>query len=142
MQYIRKPDTARAVVRERMDKWEAYRLDNPGLGVFALVWKETGVLAGYCTLRHVDFKPGNDLELGYVIAPEYQGLGLATETTRALIDFAFGPLQAQKIVAFTDPDNAVSQKVLLKCGFQHNGIAQVYDEPSTAFVRYFDNITY
>ncbi|HRI59644.1 MAG TPA: GNAT family N-acetyltransferase [Saprospiraceae bacterium] len=134
MRYIRAPVTDEQPVRERMMMWETYRENCPGLGVFAVEHKAGGDFAGYVTARHVDFKPETgEYEIGYVIAPEWQGQGLVSEVVPPLCRYLFDLSGAQKIVAFTDPENAVSQRVLLKCGFIEVGMRQVYEGKSKEF---------
>lgn len=134
MSFIRAPETDPAVVLERMQQWETYREQNPGLGVWITSFDDSDENVGYCVLRHVNFTPGNDLELGYVIAPSYWGQGMATEVTHALLHYAATVLGASKVVAFTDPGHLLSQKVLLKCGFKTAGTAQTYSEEDAYFV--------
>ncbi|MCW2867256.1 MAG: N-acetyltransferase, partial [Marmoricola sp.] len=40
-------------------------------------------------------------ELGWLVAPQHQGQGLATEAARALLDLSFGPLGVRRAVAST-----------------------------------------
>jgi RimJ/RimL family protein N-acetyltransferase len=56
------------------------------------------------------------VEIGYGIATEWQGRGVATSAVGTLIDMA-ASLGARGIVAGTDEDNVASQRVLEKCGF-------------------------
>jgi RimJ/RimL family protein N-acetyltransferase len=65
-------------------------------------------------------KLGN-IEVGYRLLPEYWGKGLATEGTKALIDYGFKDCKLEKVVAITHPQNKASQKVLLKCGLKQKG---------------------
>lgn len=126
MRYIRPPETDAGVIRERIDTLMKYGRENPGLGSLIVEWKATGQPAAMAVLRHVDYKPENELELGYVIAQEFQGKGLATEITRALAAWAFDRFSAPLVVAVTDPENLASQKVLLKCGFRLKGKRFIY----------------
>ncbi len=133
MRYIRPPEPDREVVRERVNTLEQYGAAYPGLGSKMVIWKETQALVATCVLRHVDYQPENELELGYIIMPEFRGLGLATEITRALAAYAFTRFAAPYVVAVTDPDNLASQKVLLKCGFQVVGRRFIYDSDCLEF---------
>ncbi|MEO6760641.1 MAG: GNAT family N-acetyltransferase [Saprospiraceae bacterium] len=136
MRYIRAPDSERDVVRERMVNWAKYHAEHPKLGVFVLENREDSRFAGYCVIRHVDFTPGNDLEVGYALAPEYTGKGLATEAAAGMTDYLYREMQAEKVVAFTDPANVASQRVLEKCGFQRAGTRKIYDGESVVFEHY------
>lgn len=60
-------------------------------------------------------------ELGFQLLPAYWGQGFAKEAGKALIDFAFVALGAEGLYAGHHPNNAASQKVLLKLGFRYTG---------------------
>jgi len=62
------------------------------------------------------WEPTGELELGYVLKPEFWGQGLATEAARAVADWAFANTDADHIIAFTDPQNFGSQRVLERIG--------------------------
>lgn len=133
MRYIRPPEPDRAVVQERVQTLEQYGAAHPGLGSKIAFEKETQVPVATCVLRHVDYQPENELELGYIIVPEFRGRGLATEITRALAAYAFQRFAVPHVVAVTDPDNLSSQNVLLKCGFQAIGRRFIYGSECLEF---------
>ncbi|UWX97504.1 GNAT family N-acetyltransferase [Arthrobacter zhaoxinii] len=60
-------------------------------------------------------------ELGYTLAREVWGLGLATETAALLRELAFGPMGLVRVEATCHPDNAGSVRVLEKNGFVFEG---------------------
>ena len=136
MRYIRAPDTDPAVVQDRIDKWSVYHAAHPKLGVFIVEMLDTAEFAGYCVLRHVNFEPGKDLEIGYAIDHGFAGKGLATELAGGLADYLFEVFQPEKIVAFIDPANAASQRVLEKNGFQITGKSQTNNVETVVFERY------
>jgi len=49
---------------------------------------------------------------------KYWGKGIATECAAAVTDYGFKVLKQEKLFAYTDCDNSVSQHILLKTGFQ------------------------
>ena len=57
------------------------------------------------------------LALGFVLAPEAWGKGLATEAAEAMIDAAFGMTTAVEILATVRVENEASKAVIEKCGF-------------------------
>ena len=57
------------------------------------------------------------LALGFVLAPEAWGKGLATEAAQAMIEAGFGLTPAVEILASVRVENAASRSVLEKCGF-------------------------
>jgi [ribosomal protein S5]-alanine N-acetyltransferase len=60
-------------------------------------------------------------ELGYWVAVEEWGRGYATEASRAMLDYAFGPLDLSRVVAHCLTRNAGSWRVMEKLGMQREG---------------------
>lgn len=65
-------------------------------------------------------RTGN-FELGYILAREFWGQGLATEAISAALDFAFRTLKLRRVMADTDPENNGSIALLRKLGFRQEG---------------------
>ena len=63
--------------------------------------------------------PHGAVEIGYEIAPDYRGQGLATEMAQGLIDHAFRDKRVLIILAHTLGEPNPSTAVLSKCGFTH-----------------------
>jgi ribosomal-protein-alanine N-acetyltransferase len=60
-------------------------------------------------------------ELGYAVAPQFWGQGLATEAVRRVVDHAFALLGLHKLVGSLVALNVGSARVLEKLGFQLEG---------------------
>jgi len=127
MRFIRAPETEMQPVIERLKLWTDYQIQRPGLGVWMVVWKENGDLAGHCVLREAEWKAGNDLEIGYVLQKNYWGKGLATEIALGLCKYAFERFPVDSLIAFIDPDNHASRRVLEKCGFESEGLVPAFE---------------
>lgn len=65
-------------------------------------------------------------EIGYEIHPEYWKKGYATEAALKVISFGFGLLGLFRIGAIIFPENEPSNKLLIKLGFQKEGILRSY----------------
>jgi [ribosomal protein S5]-alanine N-acetyltransferase len=61
------------------------------------------------------------VELGYEIAEERQGRGLATAATRAMLAEAFADDRVTMVIAHTLPERNASTRVLEKAGFSFDG---------------------
>ena len=61
------------------------------------------------------------LTLGYALAPEAWGKGVATEAASAAINAAFALTNALEMLATAHVENPASRRVLEKCGFAHMG---------------------
>ena len=57
---------------------------------------------------------GKEVELGYRFAKPWWGQGRATEVAAAWVDYAFGPLNIPALVAFAEPENHASIRVMQK----------------------------
>lgn len=101
-----------------------------------LIFERTGgppLLVGACGLGR---RPSGAVELGYWIARDQWGRGLATEASRALIDIA-RTLRLKILEGSHFTDNPASGRVLEKLGFEASGIiaprfscARGHDYPS------------
>ena len=58
-----------------------------GVGLWCVLPKPAGALAGFCGFRYIDDAP--DIELLYGLLPDYWGQGLATEAARAALAYGF-----------------------------------------------------
>ena len=66
------------------------------------------------------------VELGYAIAPGWEGRGVATAAVRELLVEAFAAPAVRAVLAHTRPEPGASARVLEKAGFVHEG--EVPDE--------------
>ncbi len=57
-------------------------------------------------------------EIGYTLAPDRQGKGLAAEAVSGVIDYLFSTLGKHRVLASIDPDNAPSLRLVEKLGFR------------------------
>jgi ribosomal-protein-alanine N-acetyltransferase len=61
------------------------------------------------------------LEIGYIIAPQYQRNGLGTEAVQALVRYCADTLGVHRIEAFIHPDNVASIRLAERVGFTCEG---------------------
>ena len=76
---------------------------------------DTGLVVGGAGF-HGEPDVDGSVEVGYGIAPEWQGQGIATGAVTQLLGIA-RDAGARRALAATDPDNVPSQRVLEKAGF-------------------------
>ena len=84
-----------------------------------MIEKTDGTHIGNLCFKGIE--AGCNPEIGYGILEEYRGQGFATEAVRTVLKWAFPHPKTKAVEAETDPDNAASQRVLMKCGFRPNG---------------------
>lgn len=80
-----------------------------------------GAFAGIALAPEID-REGAQLELGYIVATEARGRGVGTAILRALTEWAFEELGAQRIFLLINIDNAPSIRVAERCGYVQEGV--------------------
>jgi RimJ/RimL family protein N-acetyltransferase len=79
---------------------------------------------GAAGLQHLEGGP--EVEVGYRFLKEHWGNGYATESALASLDWGFGELGLDRIVAVALETNVASRRVLEKCGMAEIGTTHVY----------------
>ena len=88
---------------------------------FAIVLRDCGRMIG--TIGFVSFDEENSIgEVGYVLHPDFWGMGIMTEALSAVIRFGFEELGLHRIEASYMPENCASRRVMEKCGMTFEGI--------------------
>ena len=71
----------------------------------------------------VDFNEGNKTaEIGYWLAPQFNGRGLVTRGIKFLEDLAFGQLGTNRMQIRVDVGNLKSQAVAIRAGYKKEGV--------------------
>ncbi|MFN8661062.1 MAG: GNAT family N-acetyltransferase [Thermomicrobiales bacterium] len=83
-------------------------------------------IIGAVNLNNITRGAAQYADLGYALDDEMQGQGLMPEAVRAVIAFAFGPLNLHRIRACYLPTNERSGAVLRRLGFVVEGYARDY----------------
>jgi len=133
------PHLSRTQQRNEREQWLHWNILNhtqfgqlaqPPYGDKAVILKESGKLIGSVGLvpcldafEQLPYFGGREnclhtTEMGlfWLIAPDEQGKGYATEAALTLIDYAFDALRLHQIVATTEYNNHASQAVMKKLG--------------------------
>ena len=82
---------------------------------FTVTLKESGRLIGNLYLGQHQF---DTFELGYVFDRNWQMCGYATESATALLDYAFGTLNAHRVIAKCNSLNYRSHKLMERIGMR------------------------
>ncbi len=91
-----------------------------GIARWAVIDKMTNEMLGWCGIKYYTDKLNhhqNFYEHGYRFKQKHWGKGYATESSKAVLDWAFSNLDIETIYAVTDVDNVGSIHVLAKLGF-------------------------
>lgn len=112
-------------------RWEAWRQmamivghwQLRGYGPWAVEERATGKLLGRIGFFNPEGWPG--FELGWTLSKSAWGRGYATEGAKAALQFAFGKLNAVKVISLIQPANEPSIKVALRIGETLEGRTEV-----------------
>jgi RimJ/RimL family protein N-acetyltransferase len=109
-------DRCESLIRER------------GWGFWAAESKSTGEFIGFVGLHtpsdQLPFSPC--VEIGWRLAFEHWGKGLASEAARGVLRFAFQSLDVEEIVSFTAVGNRRSRAAMERLGMRESG---TFDHP-------------
>ncbi len=83
------------------------------------VYLQGGPLIGDIGLHFLE--DGTQAEIGYTLAPDYQGQGYAFEAVKAILGYLFDQLKKHRVSASVDPENHRSIRLLEKMGFRQEG---------------------
>jgi RimJ/RimL family protein N-acetyltransferase len=106
----------------------------PGMGLWALELRDTSEFLGQVGLFPVEGK-GPDIEVAYELAPRVWGNGYATEAARALVEYGFGELGLERIVALILLANTRSRNVAEKVGLRLTGPGRFYGLDLLVYAR-------
>lgn len=108
-------DTAHAILAE----WTKQYSDN-SFYQWAIELKELGEPIGSISVVNQDERV-DMAEIGFCIGKAWWGQGIMTEALKAVVDFLFDEVSAQRIEAGHDPNNPASGAVQHKCGLKYEG---------------------
>jgi RimJ/RimL family protein N-acetyltransferase len=114
---------------EMIDHFEA-DFERDAYGIWAVEIVAAGSLAGFVGLHPVSsampFAPA--VEVGWRLGREHWRQGIAREGAEAALDYGFGPLGLEEIVAFTAVGNLPSRRLMERLGMSHDESAD-FDHP-------------
>ncbi|MGU3376062.1 GNAT family N-acetyltransferase [Chryseobacterium sp. M5A1_1a] len=120
MKYVGVPVSTDINESKHIVKMIQKQYEENGVGRFAVVEKETGLMIGWSGLKILKGVNGYEsvLELGYRFLPESWGKGYAVEAGIASLDYGFNELNAETIYAYAHSEHDVSNHILRKLGFE------------------------
>jgi RimJ/RimL family protein N-acetyltransferase len=126
--YYSRPEVARYLyweacdpeqTREMLDRnIQRVGIENDGDGlVLGVVWREVGRVVGHVSLMLARRKHRQG-EIGFILNPDYQGRGLATEAAVVMLDLGFDGLGLHRIEGHCDARNVPSARVMERLGMR------------------------
>ena len=97
-------------------------IEQHGFGLWAAELRSDGSLLGFCGLQHVPFEAcfTPAVEIGWRLRRDAWGHGYATEAARACVEYAFGTLGLDELLAMARPGNTPSLRVMQRLGMTHD----------------------
>ena len=93
------------------------RYENDGVGLWAVILKETGEMVGQCGLTMQEIGENEKvLEVGYLFQKAFWHNGYATEAAKACKEYAFHTLKATEVYSIIRDNNIASQNVAKRNG--------------------------
>ena len=111
-------------VGRQIANWEKF-----GICLWKLLPRDSDTLIGICGLQHLPAGP--DVEIGWWLAPNYWGKGLATAAAQQALAYGFEVCKLERIVAIAQSANRDSLRVMDRIGMRfereavHKGIRVV-----------------
>lgn len=98
-----------------------------GFGFYKLLLKvENNKPIGTCGLIRRDTL--DDVDLGFALLPDYEGIGIGHESSLAVIKLAKQKFKLKKLVAIINPDNKKSIKLVGKLGFTYEKKVKPFED--------------
>jgi len=88
---------------------------------FAIEDAETGEFLGMAGLVAIE-REENQAEIGYVVAREARGRGIAQRALRLVTDYALGNVGLDRVQLLIDVENEASLRVAERCGYEREGV--------------------
>ena len=96
------------------------RYQTDGIGLYAVILKESGELIGQCGLTMQEIPGRRVVGVGYLFCKEFWHQGYASEAAIACRDYAFKTLQVPEVFSIIRDSNLPSQRVA-----ERNGMVRV-----------------
>jgi [ribosomal protein S5]-alanine N-acetyltransferase len=110
----RSKEEVRHVLNRYIREYEIY-----GHSFFATIQKSDRRFIGQCGLLSQEVEGQPEVELGYVLAPQYWQRGLALEGVQALKDYGLQQLGFLRIISLIPPENVASIHIAEKVGMRY-----------------------
>jgi RimJ/RimL family protein N-acetyltransferase len=117
---------------ERQTRYAA--MSDPGSGAMFKIVDENGEATGSVGYWEKEWRGGTVYETGWSVLPEHQGRGLAGAGTRLVIEEARAQRRHRWLHAFPSVDNAPSNAICRKLGFELLG-AEEFEYPKGYWMR-------
>lgn len=106
----------REETREELEWFLDGHPEDPRLGLWAAIHRESAQFIGRCGLLLWDIEGRREVEIAYLLARPWWRQGLGTEAARALVRHGFERLGLPRLIALIEPENRASIRTAEKAG--------------------------
>jgi RimJ/RimL family protein N-acetyltransferase len=121
-----------AGIEQWLERWETW-----GMSLCSLERREDGRVVGRAGFLLWDPEtwqvPGDEVELGWLLAREHWGNGYATEAALALRDWAFAERGLTRLISLINPENVRSIRVAERLGERYERDVEVRGKTSRLY---------
>lgn len=107
----------------RLVQWVRLRNEGRAVNFVSVVGDRVVAVCNLTNIVRGVFQAGY---LGYAVAADYQGKGVMHQLCRYVVDYAFDVLGLNRIMANYMPRNKRSESLLMRLGFEREGLAKRY----------------
>ncbi|GIU29933.1 GNAT family N-acetyltransferase [Shewanella sp. MBTL60-007] len=137
-EFVRKPQPE-AVIRQKFERVLTSKEFVEGEWLLTVIEQvHSQDFVGFIGLQNSDAEM-QQLQVGYMLHPDAQGQGFASEALQAIVDWACLVYKPHKFIAYCVEPNIASTKVLEKCGFVREGLLR---ENCKIGEQWFDDCIY
>ncbi len=130
MKHIAGKTLSEEVARKKFDKYLFCNKQYEEVGAFKIYLKNKNIYIGTGKLEMVS---DAEAELGYSMFPEFWGQGYGTEIANQLMKTAVEVSYIKKLIAYVDPGNIPSKRILEGCGFVLQSVGEMNGLPCATF---------
>ena len=96
----------------------------------------SGVLCGGVRLKNIETQ-NRKVSVGYFLAADHQGRGIATRSVRAVLRYCFGELNMNRVELTCATDNGPSVRLAERLGFMREGLLRQAEWLGEGFVDHY-----
>ena len=108
-----------------------------GFCLWKLIRKSDGRLIGDCGLQPLELDGVSEIEIGWRLAKEYWGRGLATEAALVALHYAVEYARLERVIAIAMPENRASLHIMEKLGMAYERVSQKDGFDIVIYARHF-----
>lgn len=103
-----------------------------------LLRREAGLI-GFCGLQPLELDGASEVEIGWRLAKDQWGCGLATEASRVALRDAVTSAHLSRVIAIAMPENRASLHIMEKLGMTFDRATQKDGFDIVVYSRHFDD---